>query len=34
MLGDLNTTFTSMDRSSGKKINRAIEILNDTIEQT
>ena len=28
-LGDFNTPLTSMDRSSGQKINKATEILND-----
>lgn len=30
---DFNTTMTSMDRSSRKKIDKAAEILDDTIEQ-
>ena len=30
---DFNTPLTSTDRSSGQKINKATEILNDTIEQ-
>ena len=30
---DFNTPFTSMDRSSGQKINKVTEILNDTIEK-
>ena len=30
---DVNTPRTSMDRSSKQKINKAIEILDDTIEQ-
>ena len=30
---DFNTPFTSMDRSSRQKINKATEILNDTIEK-
>ena len=33
IVGDFNTTLTSMDRSSRQKINKATEILNDTIEQ-
>ena len=32
-IGDFNTPLTSMDRSSRQKINKAIEILNDTIEK-
>ena len=31
-VGDFNTPFTSMDRSFKQKINKATEILNDTIE--
>lgn len=30
---DFNTAMTSMDRSSRKKIDKAAEILDDTIEQ-
>ena len=30
---DFNTPFTSMDRSSRKKINKATEILSGTTEQ-
>jgi len=33
IVGDFNTTLTSMDRSSRQKIKKAIEILNDTIEK-
>ena len=33
IVGDFNTPLTSMDRSSRQKINKATEILNDTIEQ-
>ena len=33
IVGDSNTPLTSMDRSSGQKINKATEILNDTIKQ-
>ena len=33
ILGDYNMTVTSMERSSRQKINKATEILNDTIEQ-
>ena len=32
-VGDFNTPLTSMDRSSRQKINKATEILNDTIEK-
>ena len=30
---EFNTLLTSMDRSSGQKINKAIVVLNDTIDQ-
>ena len=33
MVGDFNTTVTLMDRSSRQKINKATEILYDTIEK-
>ena len=33
IVGDFNTQLISMDRSSRQKINKATEILNDTIEQ-
>ena len=33
IVGDFNTPLTSMDRSSRQRINKATEILNDTIEQ-
>ena len=33
VVGDVNTPLTSRDRSSRQKINKAKEILNDTIEQ-
>ena len=33
IVGDLNTPLTSMDRSSRKEINKATEILKDTIEK-
>ena len=33
ILGDFNTPLTSMDRSSTQRINKATEILNDTIGQ-
>ena len=32
-VGDFNTPFTLMDRSSRKIINKGTEILNDTIKQ-
>ena len=32
IVGDFSTPLTSMDRSSEQKSNRAIEILNDTVE--
>ena len=32
-VGDFNTPFTPMDRSSKQKINRETEALNDTIHQ-
>ena len=34
IVGDFNTPITSMDRSSGQKINEATEILNDTYNRT
>ena len=33
IIGEFNTQLTSMDRSSRQRINKATEILNDTIEQ-
>ena len=33
IVGDFNTQLTSMDRSSRQKINKATEILKDTIEK-
>ena len=33
IVGDFNTPLTSMDRSSRQKINKATEVLKDTIEQ-
>ena len=33
IVGDFNTPFTSVDRSSRQKINKATEILNVTIEK-
>ena len=33
IVGDLNTSFTPMDRSSKQKINKETEALNDTIDQ-
>ena len=32
IVGDFDTSLTQMDRSSRQKINKATEILNDTIE--
>ena len=32
-MGDFNTSFTPMDRSSKMKINKEREVLNDTIDQ-
>ena len=33
IVGDFNTPLTSMDRISRQKINKATEILNDTIKK-
>ena len=33
IVGDINTSFTPMDRSSKMKINKETQVLNDTIEQ-
>ena len=33
IVGEFNTPMTSMERSSRKKIDKAAEILSDTIEQ-
>ena len=33
IVGDFNTSLTSMNRSSRKKINKATDIVNDTIEK-
>ena len=33
-VGDSNTPFTSMDRSSRQKISKTAHILNDTIKHT
>ena len=33
IVGDFNTTLTSMDRSSRQKINKDTEVLNDTLDQ-
>ena len=34
IVGHFNSPLASMDRPSRQKINKAMEILNDTIEQT
>ena len=34
MVGDFNTLFIAMDRTSRQKINKATEILNDTTEKS
>ena len=33
IVGDFNTAFTPMDRSTKQKINKETQILNDTIDQ-
>ena len=33
LVGDFSTLLTSKDRSSGWRINKATEVLNDTIEK-
>ena len=33
IVGDFNTPLTSMDRSSGQKINKETQALNDTLDQ-
>ena len=33
IVGDLNTPFTPMDRSTKQKINKEAQTLNDTIDQ-
>ena len=33
IVGDLNTPFTSMDKSSNQKINQKTVALNDTLHQ-
>ena len=33
IVGDFNTPFTTMDRSSKQKINKETQTLNDTIDQ-
>ena len=33
IVGDFNTLLTSVDRSSRQKMNKATEVLNDTIDQ-
>ena len=32
-MGDINTPITPMDRSSGQKINKETQALNDTLDQ-
>ena len=33
VVGDFNTPFTPMDRSSKRKINKEIQVLNDTLDE-
>ena len=33
MVGDFNTPFTPMDRSSKQKINKETQVLNDTLDE-
>ena len=33
IIGDFNTPLTSMDRSSKQKINKEIQVLNDTLDE-
>ena len=33
IVGDFNIPFTSVDKSSRQRINKATEVLNDTTEQ-
>ena len=33
IVGDFNTPFTSMDRSSKQNINKETQVLNDTLEE-
>ena len=33
IVGDFNTPFTQMDRSSKQKINKEIQVLNDTLDE-
>ena len=33
IVGDLNTPFTPMDRSSKQKINKETQVLNDTLDE-
>ena len=33
IVGDFNTTLTTMDRSTKQKINKETQTLNDTIDQ-
>ena len=34
IVGEFNTSLTTMDRSSGRKINKETQALNDTTDQT
>ena len=34
IVGDFNTSLTSMDRSSKQKINKETQVLNDTLDDT
>ena len=33
IVGDFNTPFTSMDRSSKQNINKETQVLNDTLDE-
>ena len=33
IVGDFNTSFTPMDRSSKQKINKETQVLNDTLDE-